>query len=580
MSTSKKIDIICLICIFIGLVITVLFMFGEALGIEVIHDEDAETNEDSQYFSSKDLNGDWDTDAATQIVLDGDTAKITGSGAYFYGGSLVITSAGYYVISGELSDGSIIVDANQNSKVFVKLAGVDIYSEDNAAFLVNQADKVFLTIANDTQNTISTGSVFSSNAIAEEVSGAIHAKDDLTINGSGSLTITTGYRHGIKAKDDLVITGGDITIVCEGDGINVNDSFRFTGASVSIDSGGDGIDQGNDTGYIYIADGTIDIDAGDDAINSAVSITIDGGTLNIRSGDDAIHAQTELTINDGTINVTDSHEGLEAGFITINGGRAVIYAEDDCINAGGADAPLIKITGGYIDVTTPSGDTDAIDSNGDIEVSGGIVLVRGGSSSGSVSGSIDVDGEIRVTGGTVIALGGICETPTQDSVNTSIFSGTGFGAGEYVLTDSDGNEVLTWSIASGCTNGWIASDKLTIGSEYILKRDDSTVVTWTQDAQTVGSAGNSGMGPGGMGGEDMSQHGGMEGRGSAQGDPQGMGGNDSFAPDGMDNSSADNSTSVSESVIGTDGWWIAVLCTVVCLAAGLAFCGLYSERIK
>lgn len=312
MSTHKKIDLICVVCVIIGLVITGLFMFGESLGIEVMHDEDSDINDESQYFSKKDLIPDWDTSAATVITLSGDEAKISGTGAYFYDGNLYITGGGYYTLTGSLTDGSIIVDAHKNSKVWILLDGVNIYASDTAAMFIKKADKVFATLAADSENSLSSGTVYSDEAQDAGINAVIYAKDDLTINGYGTLTLTGGCLHGIKAKDDFIITGGTLNITCPGDGINANDSIRITAATLSIVSGSDGLDQDNQEGYLYIESGEITIESGKDAIHTVGQITIDGGNLSLAASDDAIHSNTEITVNAGEIEIIRCSETIEA----------------------------------------------------------------------------------------------------------------------------------------------------------------------------------------------------------------------------------------------------------------------------
>ena len=188
MSTGKHFSALCALVLALALAVTVLFMNGEKLGIRVIRDEDSETNEDSGYFTSNDQNTAWT--AATAITLSGATATVSGSGAYANGGSVTIASAGYYDVTGTLTDGSLIVDAGKNAKVFLRLNGVTITSSDDAAIRVNQADKVFLTLAEGTENTVTSGETYSEAALADKTDGAIFAHDDLTINGSGALTVT------------------------------------------------------------------------------------------------------------------------------------------------------------------------------------------------------------------------------------------------------------------------------------------------------------------------------------------------------------------------------------------------------
>ena len=275
-------------------------------------------------------------------------------------------------------------------------------------------------------------------------------------------------------------------------GIKADSEINISGAAINISSTDDGIHVNSDSGVL---------ETGEDGKGI---ISISGGTITISTGDDGIHADKELNITDGYINVLTSYEGLEAITINISGGQSFVYATDDGINActgDGSSTPLINITGGYIDVTTGSGDTDGIDSNGNYTQSGGMVLVKGGSSSGQVSGSIDVDGNITITGGTCVALGGICETPVN-SVNAYVFSSVSFNAGSYSVKDSSGNEIISFTLNNSYSNGWICTSALTTNTEYTLYCDGSSLTNWTQSAGTMGAsnAGGFGSNPGGFNG--------------------------------------------------------------------------------
>lgn len=275
-------------------------------------------------------------------------------------------------------------------------------------------------------------------------------------------------------------------------GIKAESEINISGTAINISSTDDGIHANSDSGVL---------ETGEDGKGI---ISISGGTITISTGDDGIHADKELNITDGYINVLTSYEGLEAITINISGGQSFVYAADDGINActgDGSSTPLINITGGYVDVTTGSGDTDGIDSNGSYTQSGGMVFVKGGSSSGQVSGSIDVDGNITITGGTCVALGGICETPVN-SVNAYVFSSVSFNAGSYSVKDSSGNEIISFTLNNSYSNGWICASALTTNTEYTLYCDGSSLTNWTQSAGTMGASNASGFGsnPGGFNG--------------------------------------------------------------------------------
>ena len=273
-------------------------------------------------------------------------------------------------------------------------------------------------------------------------------------------------------------------------GIKAESEINISGFTINISSTDDGIHANSDSGVL---------ETGEDGKGT---IVINGGSITISSGDDGIHADKQLDVNDGYINVVTSYEGLEAITINLNGGKIYVYATDDGINActgDGKTSPIVNVTGGYIDVTTASGDTDGIDSNGNYVQTGGMVLVKGGSSSGNVSGSIDVDGTVTITGGTCVALGGVCETPIN-SANAYVLSSVSFSSGRYSLKDASGNEVISFTVDGSFSNGWICSDTLTTGTSYTLYRGSDSIADWTQESGTMGASGTGGFGGGNMGG--------------------------------------------------------------------------------
>lgn len=337
MSTHNKLDKICVAIVICSLILTALFIKGESLGITKIVDEDAEQNSDSEYFTANDQEGNWDTSDATVITLTGDGAEISGNGAYANDGNVVITNAGYYVVSGSLTDGYLSVDAYDSSKVFILLNGVEINCSDDACIRVEQADKVFLTLAESSQNTLTSGSAYSEQALKDGTDGAVFAHDDLTINGSGSLTVNAEYRHGIAANDDLVITGGTIIVTAAADAIHANDSLRIREASITLDAGDDGMVTTNkeENGYLYIASGNLNIKAADDGIHTTGEITIAGGDLTVSAGNDGIHSDASVSFLDGSLLIEECYEGIEALIIDVSGGEITIYPEDDGFNANG-----------------------------------------------------------------------------------------------------------------------------------------------------------------------------------------------------------------------------------------------------
>lgn len=287
------------------------------------------------------------------------------------------TAAGTYVLSGSTT-GSVVVDADEQN-VRLILNGVTIKSNSGAAIQVLNAKNTYIELADGTTNTVADASTRSD----EEIDGAIYSADDLLIQGSGTLNLTANYADGIVGKDDLTILGGNINITSVDDSIRGKDSVNIVDGTINIKAQGDGIKSTNDSdlekGYTYIR----------------------GGTITVNSGDDAIKGETKVIIDSGKISIPTSVEGIEAANITINGGEIDIYATDDGINAS-ADTMgtllAITINGGNITIKMASGDTDAIDSNGDITITGGTVNI-------TAQFAFDFDGTAKMTGGDVTVNG-------------------------------------------------------------------------------------------------------------------------------------------------------------------------------
>ena len=229
------------------------------------------------------------------------------------------------------------------------------------------------------------------------------------------------------------------------------------------------------------------------------NVNISSGSISITAGDDGIHADSELNISGGIITITNSHEGLEGNVITISGGNTYVYANDDGVNAtSGIKTPLINVTGGYLDVTVGSGDTDGIDSNGNYSQSGGFVITKNPSSDSSGNmGSFDIDGTFTMTGGTFIGLGAVAKTPSN--YNYVLFGSTGggnmwggrpgqggmggssvtFAAGTYSVANTN----ITFTTTTTYYSLFIASDEISVGSSYTL--NGPTTKTWTQSQKAT-----------------------------------------------------------------------------------------------
>ena len=300
---------------------------------------------------------------------------------------LSVTEPGTYILSGNTT-GNITVDTD--GYVRLALDGVSINSSTGSALQIDNAKKTVIQLVNDSENSIRDGATRAD----ESIDGAIYSSDDLVFEGEGKLTVEAQFADGIVSKDSLWIKSSDITVTSVDDGIRGKDMLSISGGTISVNAQGDGLKSTNET------------DAGEG------NLVISGGSVTIQSGDDGIKSEQKVWITGGTINVAKSVEGIEAPVIIIDGGDITVYASDDGLNASASAITTtglsITINSGTLAVTVGSGDTDAIDSNGDIIVNGGTITITAPTS------SFDFDGTGNINGGTVTVNGQTITTmPTQ-----------------------------------------------------------------------------------------------------------------------------------------------------------------------
>lgn len=313
--------------------------------------ESTETSTDSSYavthldsddmFTDRDKEVGYDEETSVSVQLADSATSCSDDSVTVTDDTITISDEGTYILSGSLNDGQVIIDADENAKIQLVLDNVSINCDTSAAIYVRQADKVFVTLADDSENTLSNTSDFV--AIDDNnIDGVIFSKSDLTLNGSGTLTVNAAFGHGIVSKDDLVITSGTYVITAARHTLSGKESVRIADGVLTLDAGTDGIHSENadkdGKGFIYIADGTITIEADSDGIDAEETLQIDGGSMIIAAGDDGVHSDRDLIITDGTIDVTKSYEGLEGMTVTIEDGDISVVSSDDGLNAAGNPA--------------------------------------------------------------------------------------------------------------------------------------------------------------------------------------------------------------------------------------------------
>lgn len=335
-------------------------------------------------FTERDLEQTADlTDATYYTVSDGQTISII--------------TEGVYVISGTASNAQITVEAGDEDKVQLVLDGVSITNDATPAIYVKNADKVFVTTTEGSSNSLSVSGTFTADGDTN-TDGVIFSKDDLVLNGLGTLNISSSD-NAVVSKDDLKVTGGTYEISCSGTAFEANDSIAVADGTFSISNCNDGLHAENDeddsVGYVYIC----------------------GGSFNISAADDGIHATTIFQMDDGDITISAA-EAIEGTWVQFNGGTVDIEASDDGINASSKSSAYsicAEFNGGNITINMGAGDTDAIDSNGDLIINGGTITINAQS-------PFDYDGTAQKNGGTLIING----TET-DSITNQMMGGGPMG---------------------------------------------------------------------------------------------------------------------------------------------------------
>lgn len=355
-------------------VLTSWMLLGMLSGCEnTVEETTVTTAQRDEMFTERDLDPSYDEENSVRITLNGASAEADSDSVQISEGIVTISAEGTYIISGTLDEGQIVVCVQDNEKVQLVLDEATIQCADSAALYVAEGDKVFVTLATGTENALINGDTFADEQ-DESIDGALFSRQDLTINGSGTLHITSSAGHGIVCNDDLVLTGGTISVSSASHGLKANDSVRMTGVlTLSVDAGKDGIHAENDEddslGFVYIEQGTFSLEAEGDGLSASAYMQILDGTFAITAGGGSVNAtkessdqwggfmdrgggpQRQMSESEQTSSEDDSTsmKGLKAaGDLTIVSGTFQIDSADDAVHANAS----ITVRGGTFDITT------------------------------------------------------------------------------------------------------------------------------------------------------------------------------------------------------------------------------------
>ena len=416
-------------------------------------------------FTERDLKTDYDKGNAIIINLTGTTATCENDTVKIDGSTVTLTDENTYVISGTLTDGMIIVEADEKAKPQLIFDGVYVTSETSAPLYIKSADKVFITLAEGSENSLSNSGEFK--AIDDNnIDGAVFSKQDLTFNGSGSLTVTSPTDHGIVCKDDLVFTGGTYTVSSASHGLDANDSTRIKDSTLTITSGKDGIHSENSDdsskGFFYMEGCNINIEAEGDGISAEAYAQITDGNINILAGGGS---------ENGTKTNSDSWGNFQGG---PGGGMMGGHG-------GMGQKPVKNPPGMSISDTTDTTSTDSEESTSmkGIKTNGNLVIENGTFKINSADDSLHSNSSLTINGGTFEIASGDDGIHAEEKLN--IINGS------INITESyEGLEALDIAVSGGDVS--------------LVATDDGLNAAGGTDSSGMGGRDNGMFGGGGPGG--------------------------------------------------------------------------------
>ena len=421
------------------------------------------TNESSKSAASSNINvsvsdssdESASADVKAKITLSNNSISAEGDGVEVVDKTITINSGGTYEVSGTLEDGQIIVDSADEINVYIVFNGVDISCSNSAPIYVKSAKNTIITLADNSENYLSDGSEYlyeelnDDGTVTDEPSACIFSKDDLTINGNGTLNVVGNYNNGIASKDDLKITAGTVNVTAVNNGLKGKDSITIKGGEITVNSTGDGVKSDNteDTtkGYIIIEGGSLNITSGGDGIQAETTLTISDGDINIVSGGGSSNAATHAesfqmgpwanpsNTSSSSSSETGSAKALKAGTaLTVDGGNITIDSADDSIHTN----DTVTINGGKFQIK--AGD-DGIHADSALVINGGDINITE-SYEGLEAADITInDGNINL----VASDDGLNAAGENDtSQSAGVFSGDKFSASNGTITINGGYIVI------------------------------------------------------------------------------------------------------------------------------------------
>ncbi|WP_145333703.1 carbohydrate-binding domain-containing protein [Paenibacillus xylanexedens] len=487
-------------------------------------------------LDADDTNVSWTEADSTMIKLNGTSAIVTGSGAKVASGSVTISEAGTYVLSGELTNGQIVVNVADKGVVHLVLNGATIHDNDSSGIYIQKAGKAVITLEKGTQNAVSDGKTYVyADSSTDEPDAAIFSKADLTFNGAGQLTVTGNYNEGITSKDDLKIISGSINVKAADDGIKGKDMVAIQAGTITVDAAGDGIKSTNDTdtskGFVAIADGTFTIQSGSDGIQAETALVTDGGTYNIVTAGGSANAPAKVEEGPGGGGFGGGR-GSFGGGDAMNGGTPPTDMGTPPDGEPPADMPAIPNNNGKS--SDSNGDADnasttteeestsakALKAGTDLTVNGGTYTIDSMDDSLHSNSHVTVnDGTFNIQSGDdgihadqalTINGGTIKIAKSYEGLEGAVIT---LNDGDVDVTASDdgvnaaGGEATTSSTTATTTgkatnNSNSATDTNKSADTDTANSTGTTGTTSTSDQSAQGSdAGQQNRGPGGMPGE-------------------------------------------------------------------------------